>query len=76
MTDEIFFLSAKIKEFHFYRLAVGMSFGMVFDAEASGGPLIGKVIIMYDHDLYLHSFALLFRALSLKVPQGGWRPIV
>ena len=53
MTDEIFLLSAKIKEFRFYRLIVKMSFGMVFDVEASGSPLLGKVIIAY-HVLCLH----------------------
>jgi len=36
MMDKIFFLSAKIEEFHFYRLIVGMSFCMVFDVEGSG----------------------------------------
>jgi hypothetical protein len=53
MTDEIFFLSAKIKEFHFYRLIVKMSFGMVFDVEASGSPLMGQAIVAY-HGLCLH----------------------
>ena len=36
MMDKMFFLSAKIEEFHFYRLIAGMSLDMVFNVEASG----------------------------------------
>jgi hypothetical protein len=38
MTDAMFFLSAKIREFHFYKFIVEMSLGMVLDAETSGYP--------------------------------------
>jgi hypothetical protein len=44
MTDAMFFLSAKIKELHFYRLIVEISSGIVLDAEAFMCDAVDAVI--------------------------------
>ena len=63
MTDETFFLPAKIKELHSSGLIVEMTFNVVFNVDASGYLLIAQVIIRC-HDLHLHS---LFCVLNLRI---------